>query len=122
MCPKVEHILNYKFADKNLLLNALTHPDFKQSHSLNGNYEKLEVLGDAILDYLANANLLEYTMFDKYNIKERSEQEYIMPEDFKPFDAHQAKSLLTKNDFLAKLVVLFGIHEHILFDKPAYLK
>ena len=44
-----------------------------------------------------------------------------MPEDFKPFDAHQAKSLLTKNDFLAKLVVLFGIHEHILFDKPHIL-
>lgn len=41
-----------------------------------------------------------------------------MPEDFKPFDAHQAKSHLTKNDFLAKLIVLSGIHEFILFDKP----
>mgnify|MGYP001056512569 CR=1 FL=1 len=45
-----------------------------------------------------------------------------MPEDFKPFDAHQAKCLLTKNDFLAKLVVLFGLHQHILFDKPTQLK
>lgn len=41
-----------------------------------------------------------------------------MPEDFKPFDAHQAKSLLTKNDFLAKLVILWGLHEYVLMEKP----
>ena len=35
-----------------------------------------------------------------------------------PFDAHSAKSLLTKNDFLAKLIVLFGLHEYILFVRP----
>ena len=34
-----------------------------------------------------------------------------------PFDAHQAKSLLTKNDFLAKLICLFGLQEFILFEK-----
>jgi hypothetical protein len=45
-----------------------------------------------------------------------------MPEDFKPFDAHQAKSHLTKNDFLAKLIVLFGLHEFILFDKPVQVQ
>lgn len=77
------------------------------------------MLGDAILDYIANSNLLKYTMFEKYNIEERKVSQYIMPEDFKPFDAHQAKSHLTKNDFLAKLVVLSGLHEFILFDKPA---
>jgi hypothetical protein len=42
-----------------------------------------------------------------------------MPEDFKPFDAHQAKSHLTKNDFLAKLLVLTGLHEYIIFEKPS---
>jgi hypothetical protein len=45
-----------------------------------------------------------------------------MPEDFKPFDAHQAKSHLTKNDFLAKLIVLFGLQEFILFDKPVQIQ
>jgi len=61
-------------------------------------------------------------MFERYNLEERRQQKYIMPEDFKPFDAHQAKCLLTKNDFLAKLCVLFGLHQHILFDKPTQLK
>lgn len=119
MCPKVEKILNYNFSNKTLLIEALTHRTFNETHNLPcGNFEKLEVLGDAILDYLANSNLLRYTMFERYNIEERRHQKYIMPEDFKPFDAHQAKCLLTKNDFLAKLVILFGIHEHVLFEKP----
>ncbi len=46
------------------------------------------------------------------------EQVYITQEDFQPFDAHQAKSLLTKNEFLAKVVCLYGLHDYILFDKP----
>ena len=48
-------------------------------------------------------------MFEKYNIEERQRQTHVTQEDFKPFDASQAKSLLTKNDFLAKLICLFGI-------------
>lgn len=56
-------------------------------------------------------------MFERYNIPERKAEPFISPEDFKPFDAHQAKSLLTKNDFLAKLITLFGIQEYILYEK-----
>ena len=117
VCEPVERILNFSFSNKNLLLEALTHRSFKETYSLNSCYEKMEVLGDAILDYIANANLIKYTMFEKYNIQERQNQTYITQEDFKPFDAHQAKSLLTKNDFLAKLITLFGIHEFILYEK-----
>ena len=64
----MEKILNFEFANKNLLLEALTHRSFKDTHSLSVCYEKLEVLGDAILDYVANANLIKFTMFEKYNI------------------------------------------------------
>lgn len=88
VCEPVESILGFKFGDKNLLLEALTHRSFKDTYNFNKCYEKLEVLGDAILDYIANSNLLQFTMFEKYNIEERKKQEYIMPEDFKPFDAH----------------------------------
>jgi hypothetical protein len=56
-------------------------------------------------------------MFEKYNIAERQAQKLITQEDFLPFDAHQAKSLLTKNEFLAKLVCLFGLQEFILYEK-----
>ena len=68
VCGPVERILDFQFANKNLLIEALTHRSFRDAHSLDTCYEKLEVLGDAILDYLANSNLMNYTMFEKYNI------------------------------------------------------
>ena len=49
----------------------MTHRSFKETYNLPFCYEKLEVLGDAILDYLANSSLIKYTMYDKYNIPER---------------------------------------------------
>lgn len=73
VCSPVEKILNFEFANKNLLLEALTHRSFKETYSLATCYEKMEVLGDAILDYIANSNLIKYTMFEKYNIAERSD-------------------------------------------------
>ena len=35
-------------------------------------------------------------------------------EDFQPYDASQAKSMLTKNNFLAQLMCLYGLQEYIL--------
>jgi len=88
ICDAVEKRINYKFNNKNTLLEAFTHRSFKDAYGLNDCYEKLEVLGDAILDYIVNSNLIKFTMFEKYNVKERREAKYITPEDFQPFDAH----------------------------------
>ena len=73
----VEKILDYEFRDKNLLLEAFTHPSFMEKHNTGCNYEKLEVLGDAILDYVANSNLIKFTMFEQYNVQERLNREFI---------------------------------------------
>ena len=67
----LEAIIGYQFKNKSLLLEAFTHKSFKEAYNLNAQYEKLEVLGDAILDYIANSNLIKYTMLEKYNYKER---------------------------------------------------
>jgi len=77
MLSPVERILNYSFKDKNLLLEAFTARNFMDSYSTGSCYEKLEVLGDSILDYIANSNLIKFTMFEKYNVKERMNQKYI---------------------------------------------
>lgn len=45
---KLEETLNYYFKDKNLLLTALTHKSCKNQN----NNERLEFLGDAVLDLL----------------------------------------------------------------------
>ena len=48
------------------MLEAMTHRTGKARFRLTKDYEKLEILGDAILDYLANANLLRFTLFERY--------------------------------------------------------
>ena len=47
----IEKKINYTFINKNLLKLALTHPSYKQS---NNNYQRLEFLGDAILDHVVS--------------------------------------------------------------------
>ena len=84
----VENILNYNFNNKHLLLEAFTHSSFMESYQTGSCYEKLEVKGDAVLDYVANSNLIKFTMFEKYNIQERLSKQYVTQEDFQPFDAH----------------------------------
>lgn len=78
----VESILNYQFKDKNLLLEAFTSRNFMEQFQLGSCYEKLEVLGDSLLDYIANSNLIKFTMFEKYNVKERLSRTYVTAEDF----------------------------------------
>jgi hypothetical protein len=73
----VEQILGYTFNDKLLLLEAFTHSSFMESHQTGSCYEKLEVMGDAVLDYVANSNLIKFTMFEKYNVQERLSKEYV---------------------------------------------
>ena len=61
-----EDILGYKFKEPLRLLEAMTHRSGKSHYFLPFNYEKLEILGDAILDYVANASLLRFTLFERY--------------------------------------------------------
>lgn len=59
-------VLNYNFKDKKLLLAAVTHPSARSYFQVDKDYEKLEALGDAILDYVININMMRYTMFERY--------------------------------------------------------
>lgn len=50
---KLEKLIGYKFKDRNLLETALTHPSFSSENS----YERLEFLGDLILDAIVGVYL-----------------------------------------------------------------
>ena len=106
-------VLDYKFNEPLLLLEAMTHKTGKCHFNLPFNYEKLEILGDAILDYLANSNLLRFTLFERY--LEVDPDEYKFGEDFLCGDAHQAKKQLVANDMIAKLCVILGFHKYVVF-------
>ena len=62
---KFEKDIGYKFKNKSLLETALTHTSYANEQNVESN-EKLEFLGDAILEFVTS----EY-LFEKYtNLKE----------------------------------------------------
>jgi hypothetical protein len=84
-----DEVLCYRFKDPLLLLEAFTHKSGQRYFKVDCNYEKLEILGDAILDYLVNSNLLRFTLFERY--LNEDDDSYKFGEDFHCGDAHQAK-------------------------------
>ena len=50
---KLEENINYKFKNINLLKTALTHTSYAYEHNVESN-EKLEFLGDSILEYISS--------------------------------------------------------------------
>ncbi|KAI0347065.1 ribonuclease III [Trametopsis cervina] len=89
----VELITGHQFEQPTVLLEALTHS------SVNGapNYERLEFLGDAVLDMLAVSYI-----FDKYTLSS-------------PGTLTLLKSAMVSNQALATLCVLTGLHKTILY-------
>ncbi|KAG9592596.1 P-loop containing nucleoside triphosphate hydrolase protein, partial [Aureobasidium melanogenum] len=55
----VEKLIDYKFANPSLLLEALTHSSFPSPEALS--YERLEFLGDAILDQILIPSIFSAT-------------------------------------------------------------
>ena len=55
---KLEEKIGYKFNNKELLKKALTHTSYAYEHSLESN-EKLEFLGDSILEFITSDYLFE---------------------------------------------------------------
>lgn len=53
----VEKSLDYVFTDETWMKQALTHPSSDQKRSTNLNYERLEFLGDAVLELVVSREL-----------------------------------------------------------------
>lgn len=53
----VEKTLGYTFTDHSWLIQALTHPSVDQKRSTNLAYERLEYLGDAVLELVVSREL-----------------------------------------------------------------
>ena len=55
---KLEQNIGYTFKDKELLRKALTHTSYAYEHNVESN-EKLEFLGDSILEFISSIYLYE---------------------------------------------------------------
>ena len=96
---KAEEILGYTFKDKNLLLQALTHPSAVQGSALQYSYERFEFLGDAILEAIVSVSI-----FRKY-------------EDMDEGKMTHMRVAIVSGENLAKIAEDLGLSELIIFGK-----
>lgn len=91
----IEKSLGYKFKNHAYLLQALTHSSYAPNR-ITLSYEKLEFLGDAVLDFLITCYI--YESCGKLN----------------PGELTDLRSALVNNNTFASLVVRNGFHKFLL--------
>lgn len=96
---KFEENINYRFKDKSYLLQAMTHASYFLN-TLTDCYQRLEFLGDAILDYLITRHLYE---------DERAHS---------PGTLTDLRSALVNNIIFASLAVRLGFHHFFKHLSP----
>ncbi|KAG6676656.1 hypothetical protein I3842_15G163400 [Carya illinoinensis] len=97
--PSLENLLGYQFFHRGLLIQAFVHP----SHNKNGGgcYQRLEFLGDAVLDYLITSYL--YSTYPK----------------LKPGQLTDLRSVLVNNEAFASLAVERSFHKFLICDSSS---
>nr|UJZ92585.1 dicer-2 [Scaphoideus titanus] len=92
---RLEEILNYKFNNKAYMLQALSHPSYHQNN-ITQCYQRLEFLGDAIIDFLITVHIFERCT------------------ELPPGDLTDLRSALVNNITLACITVRHGLHRFLL--------
>ncbi|KAH7569158.1 hypothetical protein JRO89_XS06G0115100 [Xanthoceras sorbifolium] len=92
----LENLLDYRFLHRGLLLQAFVHPSFTDHGG--GCYQRLEFLGDAVLDYLIISYL--FSVYPK----------------LKPGHLTDLRSILANNKAIANVAVDRSFHKFIFFD------
>lgn len=91
----LERLINYKFKQRAFLLQALSHPTY-QPNNITPTYQRLEFLGDAILDFLITTHIFEHC------------------DNLTPGELTDLRSALVNNVTLASIAVRIGLHKFLL--------
>ncbi|KAM3744105.1 hypothetical protein ACB098_06G027000 [Castanea mollissima] len=93
----VEKILSYKFKDKKLLQEALTHPAYYKNNNNNKlrSYQRLEFVGDVVLGLAVSKYL------------------YLEHPSLSPGELTNLRSANVSNDKLARVAVRHSLHRYI---------
>uniref|UniRef100_A0A6B2EBS1 ribonuclease III n=1 Tax=Phlebotomus kandelakii TaxID=1109342 RepID=A0A6B2EBS1_9DIPT len=94
-----EKAIEYEFRDKSYLLQAMTHASYSPNR-LTDCYQRLEFLGDAVLDYLITRHLYED------------------PRQHSPGALTDLRSALVNNTIFASLAVRHGFHKYFRHLSP----
>lgn len=90
----LEENIGYTFRDKSFLIQATTHISY-HDNTVTDCYQRLEFLGDAVLDYLITRYI------------------YDDPKRFSPGDLTNLRAALTNNSFFGSLAVKHKFHVHL---------
>lgn len=93
-----EKVLGHEFAHKGLLIQAFVHPSF---NNFGGCYQRLEYLGDAVLDYLVTSYL--YTAYP----------------ELKPGQLTDLRSMSVSNLSFADVAGRWSIHKFVICGSSA---
>ena len=94
---QIEKILNHTFADKSILIKALTHRSFNSKTEESN--ERIEFLGDAVLELIISDHL--YSNFSNF------------PEG----KLTQLRSVMVRTETLAYIITKLDIPQYILLSK-----
>lgn len=100
---QVSEHLNWNFKERCLLLQALTHASYTRNR-VTDCYQRLEFLGDAVLDYLVTCHI--YSTFPKYG----------------PGEISNLRSALVNNVTFAELAVKLELHKSLIHNSPSLFK
>ena len=87
-----------------ILLEALTHDSFS-GEMLTGSYQRLEFLGDCVLDYLVTSYLMCY-----------------VDQTFQPEDLHKLRAFVVCNRNFARLTVEWELDDYLLYTSQGLQK
>jgi endoribonuclease Dicer len=96
---QIQNQMGYTFKDKYFLLQSLTHASYS-INNITDSYERLEFLGDAILDFLITCYL------------------HTANQNWTPGQITDLRSALVNNNTLASVAVRNGLHRHLLQQSP----
>lgn len=91
---RFEENIGYDFRDKCFLIQAMTHVSY-HDNTVTDCYQRLEFLGDAVLDYLITRYI------------------YQDPKQFAPGDLTALRAALTNNSIFGSLAVKHNFHVHL---------
>ncbi|RUS80555.1 hypothetical protein EGW08_011695 [Elysia chlorotica] len=96
----LEETIQYKFRDRSYLLQAFTHASYHYN-TITDCYQRIEFLGDAILDYVITRHLYEDS------------------QKHSPGILTDLRSALVNNNIFAALAVKWGFHKYFKAVSPA---
>ena len=99
MSGGVEAALGYEFRSRDLAMLALTHRSYAAEHSLDTSYERLEFLGDAVLQLAVTRYL-----YDTY-------------EDLPEGEMAKVRAAVVNQKALAGIARELGLGEHVLLGQ-----